>query len=117
MVVKSIVKGLQILTREVEKMEKLLDQIEKGQPVKRSKARTKPARKAAPRRTTAKKKPIKKTAVEKVVEAIGRSKKGVTTEQIREKTGFSHKKIWDAINRAKKEGKVKSIRRGAYVKA
>ena len=117
MVVKSIVKGLKILTKEVEKMEKMLDDLEKGLSAKRTKAKPKPPRKAGPRKTTAKKKPIKKTAVEQVVAAIGRSKKGVTTEQIRERTGFSEKKIWDAINRAKKQGKVKSVRRGVYARA
>jgi len=116
-VVKSIVKGLRILTREVEKMEKLLDGLEKGLSAKRTKAEPKPPRKAGPRKTTAKRKPNKNTAVEQVVAAIGRSKKGVTTEQIREKTGFSEKKIWDAINRAKKQGKVKSVRRGVYARA
>jgi len=90
----------------------LLDEIEKGTSTKK----TKPPRKAGPRKTTAKKKTIKKTAVEQVVAAIGRSKKGVTTEQIRERTGFSEKKIWDAINRAKKQGKVKSVRRGVYAR-
>ena len=117
MVVKSIVKGLKILTREVEKMEKMLDDLEKGLSAKRTKAKPKPPRKAGPQKTTAKRKPIKKTAVEQVVAAIGRSKKGVTTEQIRERTGFSEKKIWDAINRAKKQGKVKSVRRGVYARA
>lgn len=113
-VVRSIVKGLKILTKEVEKMEKLLDEIEKDTSTKRTK--TKPPKKPGPRKTTAKKKPIKKTAVEQVVAAIGRSKKGVTTEQIRERTGFNEKKIWDAVNRAKKQGKVKSVRRGVYAR-
>lgn len=116
-VVKSIVKGLRILTKEVEKMEKLLDDLEKGPASKSTKAKPKPPRKTGPRKTAAKKKPKNKTAVEQVVAAIGRSKKGVTTEQIRERTGFSEKKIWDAINRAKKQGKVKSVRRGVYARA
>jgi len=33
------------------------------------------------------------------------------------KTGFEGRKIWDIIYRLKKEGKIKSERKGLYVKA
>jgi uncharacterized membrane protein len=48
---------------------------------------------------------------------IIRSSKGeVTTAQIKKKTGFSNKKIYDIISRAKKQGKVKTVARGVYAK-
>jgi hypothetical protein len=32
-------------------------------------------------------------------------------------TGFDDRKIWAIVSRAKKQGKIKSVRRGVYVKA
>jgi len=43
------------------------------------------------------------------------SKKGVTLALIREKTGFDDKQIRNCIYRAKKQGKIKSLKRGVYV--
>jgi len=59
----------------------------------------------------------KKTAIEAVFDVIKRSRKGVTTAQIKEKTGFKEKKIWDTVNRLKKQGMVKSKGKGLYIKA
>ena len=43
------------------------------------------------------------------------SKKGVTVALIREKTGFDDKQIRNYIFRAKKQGKIKNLKRGVYV--
>lgn len=80
------------------------------------KARTKDQR----RRPGAK--PVKKTAatkvsaVDTVLSIITRSRKGVDTSTLRNKTGFDAKKIWNIISRLKKQGKVKSEKKGVYVK-
>ena len=42
---------------------------------------------------------------------------GVTTSQIKARTGINEKKIWDIVNRLKRQGKVKSAGRGVYIKA
>ena len=129
MVTKTIVKGLKAVIKEVERMEKLLDKLEKAQPARKPRAAKKAApkkrvaakRKAAPKKKVAKKAPARRgakvTAIDKVAGIIGKSKKGVTTAQIKQKTGFPEKKIWDIVNRLKRQGKVKSAKKGIYQKA
>jgi len=112
MLVKSLVKGLKLITAEAEKMEKIVTRLEKQQPVKpKAKVKPKSSKKAA-----AAKRPAKATDQDRVLEVINRSKGGVSTAQIKQKTGFGDKKIWGVINRLKSLGKVKSAGRGVYVK-
>ena len=84
-------------------------------PKPKAKVKPKPARKA-PARKPVSKKPAKITAFDSVLGIVQKSKDEVTTAQIKNKTGFSNKKIYDIINRAKKQGKVKAIKRGVYTK-
>ena len=76
-----------------------------------------PAKKVA-RRPAKKvaKRPTKVTAIDTVLKIIQNRKKGITTDEIKKRTGFKEKKIWDIINRAKRQGKVKSLGKGVYVK-
>ena len=115
----SILKGLKELTERTEKLEKQLAKIEKPQATKKPKPKAKvkpqPARKAPARKPVAKK-TVKITAVDSVLGIIRSSKGEVTTAQIIKKTGFSNKKIFDIISRAKKQGKVKTVARGVYAK-
>jgi len=93
----AISKDLKSLTLRTEKMIKLLGKLEKDQT------------KAAVR---------KKTAVKSVVSRRVSTKKGkVGTAVIKEKTGFKSRKIWDIVHRAGKEGKIKKVGRGIYMKA
>ena len=123
---KSVVKGLKVMTKEVEKIERILDALEAGQTPRKPKTKAKrankaaPKRKATPKRKTARRpagKLKKETAVGAVMGVLKKSRKGVTTAQIKAQTGFSDKKIWDTVNRLKREGKVKSVKRGLYQKA
>ena len=112
MLVQSLVKGLKVLTAEAERMEKLIKKLEGRQaPKPKAKAKAKRAKKEA-----AMKRPAKATDQDMVFAVISKSKRGVTTAQIKEKTGFAEKKVWNVINRIKKQGKVKSAGRGVYVK-
>ncbi len=115
----SVVKSLKALTQRTEKIAKKLNKLEKAMAAKkpRAKARVKakPAKERVTRKVTVKKR-TKVTAIDAVLGVIKRSRKGVTTAQIKEKTGFNEKKIWDIVNRAKRQGKVKSVGRGVYVK-
>jgi hypothetical protein len=115
----SVVKSLKALTQRTEKIAKKLNKLEKAMAAKkpRAKARVKakPAKERVTRKVTVKKR-TKITAIDAVLGVIKRSRKGVTTAQIKEKTGFNEKKIWDIVNRAKRQGKVKSVGRGVYVK-
>ena len=51
-----------------------------------------------------------------VLGIVRRSRKGVTVAQIKEKTGFDDKQIRNFINKAKRQGRIKSRNRGVYVK-
>jgi uncharacterized Zn finger protein len=70
-----------------------------------------------------KKKAVKKAPLDKksgtlydtVLGVISRSKKGVTVETIKKKTGLNEKQIRNVIYKAKKEGRIKNLRRGIYI--
>lgn len=115
----SMEKGLEGLMKKTKDMQEMLDNLEQALTLEkpRRKAKAKPGRKRAAKKRVTRKKPAKETATNAVVNTITKSKKGATTEQIKTKTGFDEKKIWGIITRAKKEGKIKSQKRGIYVKA
>lgn len=108
----SVVKSLKSLTHKTEKMVKRLSKLEKAA-TKRPKAK---AKVKAPRKTTAKKAP-KLTASNTILDIIKRSRKGVEAAALKNKTGFDNKKIRDIVYRLKKHGKIKTERKGFYVKA
>jgi len=120
---KAVAEGLRTIAQGMEKIaEKLEDSVPKG------KAKAKPARKAAakPKKAPAKKASAKKavktkkqstTAVDAVLAIINRSKKGVNSATLAEKTGFDNKKIANIVFKLRKQGKVKSVGRGVYTKA
>jgi len=89
----------------------------------KKKAARKPAKKAAPKKAArkpakkaVKKKGAKPTAIEIVSKIINSSKKGVNMDQLKAKTGFDSKKIYNVVNRLKVQGKIKSIGQGIYTK-
>ena len=109
----SVVKELKALTKATEKITRQADKLGKASPAKKSKARApaKAAKKKAP------KKAAKVTASDTVLKIIQGRKKGITTSEIKARTGFKEKKIWDIVNRAKRQGKVKSLGKGLYARA
>jgi len=137
----ALLKTLKQLTHKTEQMAKKVGKLTKAKPAKKKKAKVKArpkvkarakakarpkvkARakvkaktKARPAKKAVARKPAKETAIDAVMNAIGRSKKGVTTEQISAKTGFKNKKIWDNVNRLKQQGRVKSAGKGVYAKS
>jgi predicted Rossmann fold nucleotide-binding protein DprA/Smf involved in DNA uptake len=101
----------------IEALAKKLDVITKARFDEKAKA--KPARKAPePKRSVAKKAARKKpiTAAATVLKIINRSKKGVSPATISEKTGFAPKKVHNIVYKLKKEGKIRSVGRGLYLK-
>jgi DNA replicative helicase MCM subunit Mcm2 (Cdc46/Mcm family) len=107
----SVVKSLKSLTRKTEKMVKRLSRLEKAV-AKRPKAK---AKVRGPRKTAAKK-ATTVTASNTVMDIIKRSRKGVQAAALKKKTGFDNKKIRDIVYRLKKQGKIKTERKGFYVK-
>ena len=108
----SIVKGLKALTQKIEKVTGKLDKIGRAKTARKPKP--KPRAKAAKKKVA--KKPAKATAIDTVLTLINRSRKGIDTAALRKKTGFEGRKIRDVIYRLKKQGDIKSIRTGVYVK-
>ncbi len=68
---------------------------------------------------TGKAAPVKKVKppFDTVLGIVRRSRKGVTVAQIKEKTGFDDKQIRNFINKARRQGRIKSRNRGVYVKS
>ena len=104
------------------KMEKLIAASEKSENPKTAK---KPTVKSVEAKTTkkspAKKIPVKKktaqpTATDQVLKIINRSKKGVNTATLMTKTGFDVKKVRNILQRTYKQGKIKRVEKGIYVK-
>ena len=56
----------------------------------------------------------KVTNIEKVITLINRSKAGISTGQLKKKTGLSERQIWSIVNRGSKEGKIRKVKRGVY---
>ena len=80
------------------------------------KAPKKPAAKKAAR--AAKTKPAAKakslTPTDQVLNIMKRFKKGITVEDLRNKSGFNEKQISNIVHRACKKGKMKRVSRGLY---
>jgi len=121
---KAISKSLKQLTLRTEKIVKAIEKLDKDQvkpksvkkAVKPKQAAKKPAVKKTAKKPTEDKTP-KSTVVGAVMGVIRASKKGVSVVQIMEQTGLKKGQIWPAISRAKKQGTVKIVKKGIYVKA
>lgn len=108
---RSIVKDLKALTRQTEKIRKRLDSLEKEGTMKKSKAksRAKSSKKAVPRK--------KQSATDSVLKIVNRSRKGVNTATLKDRTGLKENNIRMIVYRLKKCNKIKTAGRGIYVKA
>jgi hypothetical protein len=123
----AILKALNGLAQKVEKLQEQIG--EETKPTKKSKAKAVKkkavkktpikkiaAKKAAPKKAVRKKaKPV--TAADTVLAIIKRYKKGVGNAALMEKTGYNQKKIANLVFKLRKQGKIKSIDKGVYVKA
>ncbi len=107
-------KDLQALKKDIKalerKMEKLIAATGKAGKVKATK---KPTATKAP----LKNKTAQPTATDQVLKIINRSKKGVNAATLMTKTGFNQKKISNIIQRIYKQGKIKRVGKGIYLRA
>jgi len=91
-------------------------QSESPKSVKSVNKAVKEAEKPAPQ--AAKQKAAKSaTATDTVLNLIGSSKTGINTAAIREKSGYEQKKVSNIVYKLKKQGKIKAVKKGFYVKA
>jgi len=113
----AISKALNGLAQKVEKFQEQIG--EETEPTKKPKAKAvkaKAVKKAAPKKA-ASKKVASATAADTVFTIIKRSKKGFGTAALMEKTGYNQKKIANLVFKLRKQGKIKSVDKGVYVKA
>jgi len=111
-------RDLKVLADKTERWLKMLEKYEKpkAKPAKAKAVKKVAAKKAAPKKAVPKKaKPA--TAADTVLAIINRYKKGVGTAALMEKTGYNQKKISNLLFKLKKQGKIKSVERGVYLKA
>ena len=106
-------KDLQTLQKQFKALEKKLDKLI---------AAAKAVKPRAAKKATTKKAPVKKgakkpTATDQVLEIINRSKTGVNTKTLMDKTGFNQKKVTNILQRTCKTGKIKRVGKGVYVGA
>jgi len=137
---KSIVKSLTALSKQVEKVSKQAEKLQAAKPAPAKKAAPKKAaaKKATPKKTAAKKAAPKKAAAKKIVakkttakktagpkkpsvidtvySLIARSKNGVAITTLKEKTSFDPRQLSNALYKLTKRGKIESKSRGIYVK-
>jgi len=126
---KAVNKELKALAKKTESLLKAVDKLEKSKASKKPKAKpakAKAVKKAPAKKTAAKKTAVKKaspkkakpaTAVDTVFTIIKRFKKGVGTAVLMKKTGYNQKKISNLVFKLRKQGKIKSVGKGVYVKA
>ena len=86
-----------------------------GSPGKASAVEERPKEAKAAKKKTAKLTPVKKvTHIEAIVTLIRECAEGTTTAALKEKTGLAERQIWNIVNRATKEGRIRKIKRGVY---
>ncbi len=107
-----VVKTVKALAAKVEKLQKQYAEMVKKHPKM-------PAKKPAAKKTVAKKVARKKagtSASDTVLAIVNRSKKGVDSAAVMKKTGFDKKKVANIFARMKKQGKIRNLKKGVYVK-
>jgi hypothetical protein len=127
---KDLVAILKTLNGLAQKVQKLQERIgEETKPTKKPKAKAvkkkavkkAPVKKVAVKNAAPKKAVPKKakpaTAADTVLAIIKRYKKGIGNATLMEKTGYNQKKIASLVFKLRKQGKIKSVDRGVYVKA
>lgn len=108
---KLISDGLKIFAQGVEAIAEIVDEVLKTQDVGRPKAKK-------PVKRTPRKKEVKPmTAADTVLKVIRRSKKGVSTSTIMERTGFTRKQVYNIVFKLRQQRKIKNVGRGIYVKS
>jgi predicted Rossmann fold nucleotide-binding protein DprA/Smf involved in DNA uptake len=96
-----ISKDLEKISREIQKLTSSITK-EKGKAQKASMPKP-----VAPNKS-------KKSGTQTVLDMIKKSKKGIGTETLINKTGFDGKKIHNTLFKALKEGKIERVGRGVY---
>jgi transcriptional regulator NrdR family protein len=101
---------LKILSKETERLIGEIEKREKAQAVKETKRK-------ARERGLARRKAKFLMMTEAVLKVIKRHRRGIDMSKLKDKAGFDAKKINRIVFQLRKQGKIKSLRRGFYIKA
>lgn len=110
---KLVVKGIKAINSQLDKVIKAVEDSTKKSKTTKKQA---PKKKASTKKAAAKK-DDQATAFDTVVKIIAKSKQGVNTSKIKDKTGFDNKKIANIIYKAKNRKLIKTVSKGLYTKA
>ena len=115
---KTVVEGMKSMAQGIEALAEKLETIAASRVDKKGAAKSVRKAPSGSKKPAAKKAAPKKaeTASDTVLKIINRSKKGVSPATISKKTGFSRKKIYNIVYKLKKQGKIKNIEKGLYLK-
>jgi putative endonuclease len=112
-------KDLKTLAKKVDGIIIAIDKLEKPKATKKPKV--KPTKGKAVKKTPIKKAAVKKaapaTAADIILGIIDVANKSVNTATLMKKTRFTEKKIANLVYKLKKQGKIKRVGKGVYVKA
>jgi len=102
---------LKDLSNETKKLVAQVDMLERSQAAAGAISK----KKASPQKPVVRKTAVL-SAMDAVLRIIRRYKKGVGISTLKAKTGFDDKKLSNAVHRAVKQGKIRRVRRGVYIK-
>jgi len=122
----SLVKQVEKMAADLEKESGKAAPAKKAKPaIKKAKAKAKTA-KAAPKKKAAKKsaptaakaKPAAggNTMLDNIYGMISRSRKGITVERIKKRTGLEPRQVSNALYKLTKKGQIETLSRGVYIK-
>ncbi len=119
---RAVNKDLNSLSKKVDKMIVAVGKLEKpkvvgakAKPVKKTVAKAKPVKKVAAKKPAAKK-TEKLSAADTILGIIKRHRKGIEADVLKKKTGLPDQIIYNTVSRLRKQGKIKSERKGFYEK-
>ena len=119
---RTVNKDLKTLSKKVDKMIVAAGKLEKPQvkaakakPAKKTVAKAKPLKKVAAKKP-ATKKTEKLSAADTIMGIINRHRKGIEIDVLKKKTGLPNQIIYNTVSSLRKQGKIKSERKGFYEK-
>ena len=112
---KALTKKTEVMARKLDRLEKAAEKKTKAKPKAKAKTKAKPVKRAVPKKAVGRK-AKKVTATDSVLAVINRSKNGVNTARLKQKTGFDEIKIRNIVFRLKKQKRITSKPKGVYIK-
>jgi putative endonuclease len=119
---RAVNKDLKALAKKVDKMIVAIEKLEKpkvkavkAKPAKKTVAKVKPVKKIVAKKLAAKK-TEKLSAADIILGLIKRHRKGVEIDVLKKKSGLANQIIYNTVSRLRKQGKIKSERKGFYEK-